>query len=117
MKNLVLSLMMVFAVTFAMANNSKDNKTVEANANATIVLSGSVIDQTTNEALVGVKVELEGTNQVTYTDFDGNYAFENVKPGTYNVAASYVSYDKKNMENVTVSPSNKELRISLKSTN
>ncbi len=109
--------MMVFAVTVAMAGEKIDNETVEAKANAAVMLNGSVIDQTTHEALVGVKVELEGTNQVTYTDFDGNYSFENVKPGTYNVAASYVSYEKKYMQNVTVSPSNKELEISLKSSN
>lgn len=117
MKNLVLSLAMVLAVTVAMAGEKKDKEAVDANASATIMLSGSVIDQTTNEALVGVKVELEGTDQVTYTDFDGNYSFENVKPGTYNVSASYVSYEHKCMQNVTVSPSNQEVAISLKSSN
>ncbi|PTN08991.1 carboxypeptidase-like regulatory domain-containing protein [Mangrovibacterium marinum] len=117
MKNLVLSLMMVFAVSFAMASEKNDKQTAEVNVNATIMLSGSVIDQNTNEALVGVKVKLEGTTQVAYTDFDGNYTFENVKPGTYNVSASYVSYQNKSLQNITVSPSNKQIEISLKSTN
>jgi protocatechuate 3,4-dioxygenase beta subunit len=117
MKNLVLSLMLVFAVTVAMASEKKDKESVEANVSATMALSGSVVDQTTNEALVGVKIELEGTGQVTYTDFDGNYTFEHIKPGTYNVSASYVSYEKTWLQNVTVSPSNQEVEISLKSSN
>ena len=117
MKNLFLTVLMVFAITVARAGEKKDKEAVESNASATTVLSGSVIDQVTNEALVGVKVELEGTNKVVYTDFDGNYAFENVKPGTYNLTASYVSYDKKCMEEVSVNPNKNEMIISLKSSN
>ncbi|WP_163715147.1 carboxypeptidase-like regulatory domain-containing protein [Mangrovibacterium lignilyticum] len=117
MKNLVLSMLMVFAVSVAMAGEKKDKEAVEANANATTMLNGSVIDQTTNEALVGVKVQLEGTNKVAYTDFDGNYAFENIKPGTYKVTATYVSYEKKCMEDVSVNPSENQVMISLKSSN
>ena len=108
---------MVFAVTIAMAGEKKDKEAVELNVSATTVLSGSVIDQTTNEALVGVKIELEGTSKVVYTDFDGNYTFENVKPGTYNLTATYVSYDKKCMEDISVNPSKNNVIISLKSSN
>ncbi|RKD92177.1 carboxypeptidase-like regulatory domain-containing protein [Mangrovibacterium diazotrophicum] len=117
MKNLFLTVLMVFAISVAMAGEKKDKEAVESNASATTVLSGSVIDQLTNEALVGVKVELEGTNKVVYTDFDGNYSFEDVKPGTYNLTASYVSYEKKSMEKVSVNPNKNEMIISLKSSN
>lgn len=117
MKNLFLTLLMALVMTVAMASEKKDKEAVESNASATTVLSGSVIDQQTNEALVGVKVELKGTNKVVYTDFDGNYSFENVKPGTYKLTASYVSYERKCLEEVSVNPQENEMIISLKSSN
>ncbi|WP_372773911.1 carboxypeptidase-like regulatory domain-containing protein [Mangrovibacterium sp.] len=117
MKNLFLSILMVFAVTVAMAGEKKDKNTADAQLNTPIELSGTVIDQTTNEALVGVKVALEGTDMVTYTDFDGSYSFANVKTGTYDLTASYVSYDKTCLEKVSVNPEKNQVTISLKSSN
>ena len=118
MKNLFLSMLMVFAVTVAMADQKENKNTAEAQTTvSSAMLSGSVTDQNTNESLVGVKIELEGTEQVTYTDFDGNYRFENVKPGTYAVTASYVSYDKTSLKKVVVNPSENQVMISLKSSN
>ncbi len=117
MKNICLALIMVFAVSIASAAGKKEKKEVELPVNQPVMVTGTVIDQSTNEALVGVKIELEGTDQVTYTDFDGNYSFEDVKPGTYSITASYVSYDEKSLENVTVMPSNNKVEISLKSSN
>lgn len=108
---------MVFAVTVASAAEKKEKKEAELPINQTVQVSGSVVDQATNEALVGVKVQLEGTDQVTYTDFDGNYSFKDVKPGTYAITASYVSYTDKSVENVTILPSNNKVEISLKSAN
>jgi len=108
---------MVFAITISMASEKNDKEVVASNASATTVVSGSVIDQETNETLVGVKIELEGTNQVVYTDFDGNYTFVNVKPGTYNLTATYVSYETKSLKDISVNPSNNEMIISLKTSN
>ena len=95
----------------------KKKDKAEAKPAATVELNGSVNDQNTNEALVGVRIELLGTDKVTYTDFDGNYAFENLQPGTYEVTASYVSYETKKLEHVAVNAEKNQVTISLKSSN
>lgn len=115
MKNLLFAMMLVFASSLAMAGEKKDK--AEVKSAATVVLNGSVNDQITNEALVGVRVELVGTNQVSYTDFDGNYAFENLQPGIYEVTASYVSYETKKLEQITVNAEKSQVMISLKASN
>ncbi len=44
-------------------------------------LSGTVFDFQSGEALTGVEVSIEGTDIKVYTDFDGNFEIDNVKPG------------------------------------
>lgn len=55
-------------------------------------LSGQVIDQNTNESLAGVRVEIQGTDLVAYTDFDGNFRFENLNNPDLVICFSYTSY-------------------------
>ena len=70
----------------------------------TATLSGHVKDLNTGESLAGVVVEIEGTNIKTYTDFDGNFIIKNLKPGTYNVVASFISYKNSLIENMDIKP-------------
>lgn len=96
MKALVLNVALLLAAFGAnAANEVKNEKSEETKSSTAVVMevSGVVIDQETQEALVGVKVELEGTDKVAYTDFDGNYSFGEMKVGDYKVVASYVSYE------------------------
>lgn len=77
-------------------------------------LKGLVLDQKTNEPLVGATVMLEGTTTGTITDFDGNYRVANITPGTYTVRCSFISYETKNFENITIQAGQEvELNISL----
>lgn len=85
----ILALMMVIAVS-AKENETKNPAPVE-NA-ATLVLAGSIADAISGESLAGVEVKIEGTDLKTYTDFDGNFTFNGVKPGEYKVVTSYISY-------------------------
>lgn len=117
MKQFVISMMLAFVVGTALANDKKESRAAETKAPATVAVSGSVTDQNTNETLVGVKVELEGTGLVTYTDFDGNYSFENVKPGLYDLTASYVSYEKKCVGQIKLNEEKSQVMISLKASN
>jgi len=55
-------------------------------------VSGSVTDHTTNESLAGVEVRVQGTDIVTYTDFNGNYFLPELKAGTYTLEFKYPSY-------------------------
>lgn len=57
-----------------------------------IYVSGSVTDHNTNESLAGVEVRVQGTDIVTYTDFNGNYFLPELKAGTYTLEFKYPTY-------------------------
>jgi hypothetical protein len=120
MKKIFLSLIIIglAITTYAKTNENKaeTTTTVESPA-ATIQLSGFVIDKNSNEALVGVEVKLEGTNQKAYTDFDGKFSFQDLKPGEYNIVASYISYQKNIIENLDVTHTNNMVSIKLETSN
>ncbi|OFY19191.1 MAG: hypothetical protein A2W98_01780 [Bacteroidetes bacterium GWF2_33_38] len=83
-------------VVSVVAENEKDERTSE-NLALTTNVSGVVIDKITGEALVGVAVELAGTNMVAYTDFEGNFEIKGVSPGNHIMNISYISYGDENM--------------------
>jgi len=66
-------------------------------------LTGRVLEAATGEPLPGVNVFLEGTTQGASTDFDGNYVIIGVRPGTYNLIASFISFATQKVEGVQVS--------------
>jgi hypothetical protein len=78
-----------------------------------VTLSGSVVDFNSGEALTGVEVKIEGTNLVTYTDFDGNFEFDKVAPGNYNLIASFISYSNSLVENFKAEEVENSIEIKL----
>ena len=66
------------------------------------VICGTVTDAKIKEPLIGASVVIEGTTVGAITDIDGNFRIENVRPGTYTVAASYVSYQTQTVKDVPV---------------
>ena len=122
MKKTLLTLSFIVAVVFAFAgikgNSENKNKSAETvAANTAVSISGKVIDFTSGEALAGVEVAIEGSTKKVHTDFDGNFKIENLKPGSYNLIASYISYNKSFIEKLDTEKSNKELNIKLQSAN
>ena len=117
MKNVFLSLALVFAVSIVFADNDgkgKETKPAEQPASVQMIsVSGQVLDINTGEALTGVEVELEGTGIKTYSDFDGNFSFDNIIPGKYNVIASLISYRKSLLEDYKLDGTNKHVDIKL----
>lgn len=103
MKNIFLSIIFLalFGIAFA-DNEGIKTETPSETPVAVVTLSGTVIDDISGEALAGVEVILEGTTIKTYTDFDGNYEISNIKPGKYNLIASYISYQKSLVENYKI---------------
>lgn len=89
MKAFVLSIA-IMAISLASAFATTENPGEPAVANTCI--SGVIVDQNTGEALTGVEVKLNGTDTRTYTDFDGKFVFDQVKPGKYSVEANIISY-------------------------
>ncbi len=96
MKKLSFSVVMFFLLAFSgFATNTIE---VEKENVKSVSLSGQVLDNITGEALAGVKVVVEGANESSYTDFDGNFSFANLLPGSYKISASYISYQKSDVE-------------------
>lgn len=55
-------------------------------------ISGTITDAKTGEAIIGANVIIEGTSVGAASDIDGNYSIENVKPGTYKLNVSFITY-------------------------
>lgn len=65
-------------------------------------LSGYVRDARTGDPLIGAAVSIENTQLGAVTDLDGFYAITDIPPQTYQVAASYLGYEKLVRFNVIV---------------
>jgi outer membrane cobalamin receptor len=65
-------------------------------------ISGRVLDAATGETLPGVNVVIDGTMQGTATNLDGEYVIIGVRPGTYDVLASFIGYSTERKEGVRV---------------
>ncbi len=66
-------------------------------------IAGQVTDASTGESLPGVNVAIAGTTQGAVTDGDGFYHILNVRPGTYNLRASFIGYTAAVQEGIHVS--------------
>ncbi|MCW8799282.1 MAG: carboxypeptidase-like regulatory domain-containing protein, partial [Prosthecochloris sp.] len=64
-------------------------------------LKGSVTDKTDGEPVIGASVMLENTTLGAASDFDGNYAIQNIPAGTYNLKITGVGYAQQT-KNVTI---------------
>lgn len=102
---IILVSFLVFSVSYAV--NPKEESLKAASTVMTTSVSGKVVDRITGEALVGVKVSINGNNENVYTDFDGNFEMKNVRPGNVSLTASYISYKNKTEKiNIDLSKSN-----------
>lgn len=66
------------------------------------VIRGQLTSSETGEELIGATVVIKGTANGTATDLDGKFNLTNIKPGTYEVQASYISYEPKTVTGVVV---------------
>jgi len=117
MKNTFLTFLLAAIVSFTFADNDGNIPEASKSSALLIELTGSVVDLTSGEALAGVEIKIEGTDQKVYTDFDGNFKFESIKPGKYNLVASYISYKGSLIENFTADQDNNDVKIKLEEAN
>jgi len=116
-KNIQLVLTIISILTLVSLSSFKTEKNNKASVNKSTHISGSVIDEISGETLVGVEVKLEGTAFTTYTDFDGNFKFKNIKEGSYSIKADLISYKSVNVKQVKVkSGDNKNINVKMKMT-
>ena len=74
-------------------------------AQNTGTILGIVKDKRTQETLIGVTVQVEGTNQGTTTDVDGKFKL-NLPVGSYNLKATFVGYKAASQFNVVLTSGN-----------
>lgn len=56
------------------------------------LIKGIVKDAKTGESIIGANVYIQGTQVGAATDIDGHFTIENLKPSTYNLVVSFVTY-------------------------
>lgn len=69
-------------------------------------IQGSIKDRKTQEALIGVTVQIEGLQKGTQTDIDGNFKLSGVPVGSYNIKTSLVGYKAQTKFNIVVTSGN-----------
>lgn len=79
---------------------------LQAFAQNTGTLNGSVKDKLTQEALVGVTIRLASANLGSSTDAEGNFRIAGIPPGSYNIEASYLGYTAQTKYNVVITTGN-----------
>ena len=88
MKTTLLLTVLIFAVTLFAANEK-----VPVVAATTTTITGHVVDKITGEALAGVKISLNESEIIVYSDLDGNFEINNVKVGNNSIKTRLISYD------------------------
>ncbi len=63
-----------------------------------VKISGQVVDQNTGETLAGVKLIVEGTNEVIYTDFDGEFQIQCDLSKNPELSVTLISYENKTLK-------------------
>ena len=72
-------------------------------------IHGTIKDRKTNESIVGASVYIQGTTIGASTDIEGKYTIKNVKPGTYTVIVSFISYKTDTIKGIKVHKDNTTL--------
>ncbi|GIV24161.1 MAG: hypothetical protein KatS3mg025_1820 [Bacteroidia bacterium] len=67
-------------------------------------ITGTVIDKSTREPLIGATVTLVGTYKGAYTDENGRFTLADLSPGTYTLRVNYVGYNELLLTNLTLKP-------------
>ncbi len=121
MKTLIfLAAAMVLSANVFANNKKENNRKAEPSPVvpiATTMIQGTVVDQITGEALTGVKVLIEETNQIVYTDFDGNFAFNSLTTGEYSIKVDYISYKTNRLRNVKAKQAVNSIKVGLLTVN
>ncbi|MBN1597583.1 MAG: carboxypeptidase-like regulatory domain-containing protein [Bacteroidales bacterium] len=91
MKKLSVLFGLLLMVSIVTANNNKNKNAVPEKK--VCELKGQIIDKENGDALTGVAVCIEGTTEIAYTNFDGEFTFQNITPGSYKLMAEFVTYE------------------------
>ncbi|MFN9582679.1 MAG: carboxypeptidase-like regulatory domain-containing protein, partial [Bacteroidota bacterium] len=70
---------------------------LHSRAQNTGIIAGEVRDKSTQEALIGATVLLEGTSLGAQTDASGKFKIASIPPKSYNLKVQYVGYQTKTL--------------------
>ena len=110
MKKVALLLIFSLGSIFMYAN--EPGESIPLNNNQ---IAGKVVDSKTGEALVGVALKINGSENKTYTDLKGYFMLEDIAPGTYDIDINYVSYKAITLKEIHASTSEVKLKVGLDS--
>ncbi|HKL87443.1 MAG TPA: carboxypeptidase-like regulatory domain-containing protein, partial [Salinibacter sp.] len=72
--------------------------TVGSAVGQTGAISGTVTDASSGETLPGANVQIVGTQRGASTDANGTFRIAGIEPGTYDIRASFIGYQRQTKE-------------------
>lgn len=77
-------------------------------------LNGQVLDEDSNEPLIGAYIRIVGTYGATISDENGKFEIKNIKPGDYNVNITFIGYQERIYSGIKIKANdNTTLKIKL----
>jgi hypothetical protein len=101
-------LLILIGLVFLAPGVIADNNDSESSAPPKATITGKVTDKLSNEELVGVIIDVEGTDISVFTDINGEYKLKNLKSGKYTLNIKYISYKETVVENINIEASSTE---------
>lgn len=80
----------LFILLLSISINAQDNKLLIQSK-----LNGRVVDEVTNEPVIGASVSIKGITHGVVTDIDGKFYFQTGQKFPYTIIISYIGYKKK----------------------
>ena len=105
-KRVISLIFIVFLSANLFADEIKTKSEPPAKSNG--IIEGKVIDKGTREELVCAKVILNESQQELCTDIHGNFKFDNLAPGHYEITVKYISYKDKSIQKLKIKANNKK---------
>lgn len=97
MKTILVLIATVLLSVSVYAKDNKNDKNVKSIAATEAIrkmnavdISGSVVDNKSNESLAGAAIFIDGNKY--YSDLDGNFSVSDLKPGKHTVRVELISY-------------------------
>lgn len=82
--------------------------------NTSFDLSGIVVEEHTGDPLTGAMIKIQGVEKEYFTDFEGNFCVNELKPGTYNIEITYISFNSIELKEIYLDHTNNDIFISLR---